>query len=133
MKKIYLAIPYSGMEEESYALATRVTALLMIGEEKMNVFSPITHCHPMTKLEGVTMPGDWEFWKAIDLQYIDWCDEMIVIVPEAGYNKVLESTGVQAEIDYCAKQGKHITFMQLSSSDTIQKTVMQPNLDKYGN
>jgi len=131
MKKIYLAIPYSGMEEESYKLATRVTAKLM-SEDRHNVFSPITHSHPLTQLEGIDMPGDWAFWKEIDLQYIDWCDEMIVIVPEAGYNKVLESTGVQAEIDYCAKQGKHITFMQLSSSDTIQKTVMQPNLDKYG-
>ena len=131
MKKIYLAIPYSGMEEESYKLATRVTAKLM-SEDRHNVFSPITHCHPMTKLDGIKMPGDWAFWKEIDLQYIDWADEMIVIIPAGGYNLVLESTGVQAEIDHCGKTGKNVTFMQLTSTDTIQKTVMQPNMEKYG-
>ena len=129
MKKIYLAIPYSGMEEASCALATRVTAKLM-SEQRLNVFSPITHCHPMTKLQGISMPGDWEYWREIDFQYLDWADEMYVVVPVGGYELVMSSTGVQAEIAYCKEHNMPVKFIQLTSSDSIRDTVMQPNMEK---
>ena len=67
MKKIYLAIPYSGIQESSYEQANKATAELMSGDKGVNVFSPITHSHPLTK-HGVR--GDWEFWKKIDFQFI---------------------------------------------------------------
>lgn len=98
MKKVYLAIPYTGMEESSYRQANRATALLLnLG---FNVFSPITHSHPLTKIEDCKVPGSWEFWQKIDYQFLDWADELYVLIPEEGMERVHLSVGVQAEIEY---------------------------------
>lgn len=106
MKKIYLAIPYSGMEESSFKQATEATAKLIEANNNLNIFSPITHSHPLTKVEGVKLPGNWEYWEQIDYQYIDFADEVWVLIPEEGYDKVTASTGVTAEINYAILQGK---------------------------
>jgi hypothetical protein len=95
MKKIYLAIPYSGMEESSFRQANEATVhLLNMG---FNVFSPITHSHPLTRYN---LPGTWDFWEQIDYQFLDWSDRLLVVIPEEGIDKVLHSKGVQAEIKY---------------------------------
>ena len=110
MKKIYLAIPYSRMEESSYKQATETTARLIEANNGLNIFSPITHSHPLTKVEGVTIPGDWAYWEQIDYQYIDWADEVWVIIPKEGMIPVDNSTGVQAEIKYARNQGKKVVI-----------------------
>ena len=95
MKKIYVAIPYSGMEESSYQQANKVTAeILKMG---YNPFSPITHSHPLTQYN---VPGDWEFWSKVDMDWINVCDELWFIIPEEGRKRVTDSIGVQAEIKY---------------------------------
>lgn len=121
MKKIYLAIPYSGMKENSYNQATRISALI-ISQEKYNVFSPITHSHPLTKYKDISLPGDWEYWEAIDYQYIDWCDEVWVIIPEEGYEMVEKSKGVQAEIKYATKNNKKVKYITVQDMDVIDVT-----------
>ena len=103
MKKVYLAIPYSGMEPSSYFQATRATALIL--KLGINVFSPITHSHPLTQYD---VPGNWEFWSAVDYQYIDWADEVWVLIPQEGTGRVDKSTGVQAEIKYAKETGKPV-------------------------
>jgi len=103
MKKIYLAIPYTGMQESSYRQAN--VASVAVLNEGYNVFSPITHSHPLAQLEGLNVPHTWEYWSQIDYQFLDWADEMWVVVPEEGMKTVLDSTGVNAEIEYAVKQG----------------------------
>ena len=46
-KKIYLAIPFSGIEEKSFKAATEIAGLLI--SKGYIVFSPITHSHPINK------------------------------------------------------------------------------------
>ena len=110
MLKIYLAIPYSGMEQSSYDQATAATAKI-INEYCINVFSPITHSHPLVKYGA---KGTWDYWQKIDYQFIDWADEVWVLVPNEGYDRVLKSTGVQAEIKYAKETGKSIRYFSIT-------------------
>ena len=106
--KIYLAIPYSGMEESSYNQATYASVRLL--EEGYNVFSPITHSHPMSTYPENELPGTWDFWKEIDYQFLDWADELWVLVPWQGRFLIEQSTGCKAEIQYAAQNLKPITY-----------------------
>ena len=108
--KVYLCIPYSGMEESSYLQANLGTVAVL--ENGHNVYSPITHSHPLTKLTENKLPGNWEFWSAIDYQFIDWADELWVLIPTEGEERVLNSTGVQAEIKYAIEKGKSVKYMK---------------------
>lgn len=109
--KVYLAIPYSTMEESAFKQATEITAKLVA--KGINVFSPITHSHLLHKEHN--LKGDWSFWQKIDFQYIDWCDEVWVVTPIEGYNKVLNSVGVQAEIKYAQLIEKPVKEISLSN------------------
>lgn len=116
MKKIYLAIPYTGMYESSYEQANKASIkILKMGH---NVFSPITHSHPLSKnYPGAEIPTNWDFWKKIDYQFIDWADEVWVCVPKEGEKAVLNSPGVQAEIQYARKHNKLIYAIINSNPD----------------
>ena len=103
MKKIYLAIPYTGMCDSSYKQS--IYALHYLINQGLNCFSPIVHSHVLSDL-GVRQ--DWEFWSEIDYDFIDWCDEVCVLIPEEGIQKVLKSTGVNAEIKYAQETGKEV-------------------------
>lgn len=96
MKKIYLAIPYSGMEELSFKIANEVAAKLM--NEGYIVFSPISHSHPLAVSHQ--MPGTWDFWKEFDESFIlGWCDEVwVVVIGENGYDLCEKSKGINAEV-----------------------------------
>ena len=119
MKKIYLAIPYTGMEDSAYEQVNLATLLLLnLG---YNVISPITHCHPLTKIEGYTVPGTWEFWKEIDFQFLDWADEMFVLIPKEGMERIHKSTGVQAEIEYAMDNDKDVTFYSIDTLKDLYK------------
>ena len=104
MKKIYLAIPYTGYEEKSFDIANRVAAKLIL--EGYIVLSPISMSHPIAKL-GV-LDGKWDTWKTIDMEFIKWCDEVVVI--EFNERGVLESVGVQDEISFAKEIGKEVSF-----------------------
>jgi hypothetical protein len=122
MKKIYLAIPYSGIQESSYEQATRATAELMSGDHDVNVFSPITHSHPLTQ-HGVR--GDWDFWKKIDFQFIDWADEVWVVVPNEGIKHILMSVGVIAEINYANESKKPVHYYKRNpKTDKLEEVTL---------
>lgn len=116
LSKVYLAIPYSGMRRSSYKQATYCTAILM-NKGNYNVFSPITHSHPLTKYK---LRGDWAFWEQVDYQYIDWADEVFVLVPKEGLQKVFTSTGVVAEIKYATSKNKPITFIEIINDKIVE-------------
>ena len=101
-KKIYLAIPYSRYEEKSFKLANEIAAELI--RKGFIVFSPISMSHPIATIGG--LQGDWETWKKIDLEFIRWCDEVIVI--DFDEKAVNESVGVQDELKYAEEIGKPI-------------------------
>ena len=106
--KIYLAIPYSKYENESFNVANKVAAYLM--SKGYIVFSPISHSHCIA-IEN-DLPGDFEFWKALDESFIEWCDCLIIIIMENdGINRIKQSTGVQAEIKMATKEGKEIMYL----------------------
>lgn len=103
MKKIYLAIPYTGREQESFEIANQRAADLMA--RGYAVFSPISHTHPIA-LAG-DLPKHWEFWREYDICFLRWCDEVHVICLP-GWEK---SEGVRAEIEIARKLEKPIVFI----------------------
>jgi nucleoside 2-deoxyribosyltransferase len=109
MKKIYLAIPYSGMGvESSFKQANEAAAIIL--NKGFNVFSPISHCHVIAK--DHKLPETWDFWKHVDYQFIDWSDEIWVLIPKEGIEPVRNSTGVNAEIKYAKETGKTVRFFK---------------------
>ena len=102
--KIYLAIPYSGNEEESFKFANKIAGKLM--SKGHIVFSPISHTHPICK--ECELPSEWKFWKQYDESFITWCDEVWI----CDFGNWAKSIGVKAEIDIAIKLNKPIHFME---------------------
>ena len=107
MELIYLAVPYTGMAPSSFYQVTRAMAIVLKKGE-VNIFSPITHSHPLTQYD---MPQHWEFWEKIDYDFLDRVDGLYVLIPEEGIDRVLKSTGVNAEIEYAKKKNLPIKFV----------------------
>ncbi len=123
MKKIYLAIPYSGMKKSSYEQANLASAILI--DDGYNVFSPITHSHPL----HLVMPeirSDWEFWEEIDKSWIDVCDELWIVVPEEGYERVINSKGVQSELYYAFVSHKPVQYITINKFDRTWSNYPRP-------
>ncbi len=101
--KIYLAIPYSGMEQESFVLANHIAAKLM--REGHIVYSPISHAHPIAMQEH--LPTGWEYWAKTDKEFIRWCDK-VCLIRKAGWRK---SKGVQAELQLASTLKKDVVYL----------------------
>ena len=116
----YLACPYSvkaqspssrctefiAKLEECRANAATKAAVYLMHSRAWNVFSPITHSHPLHKIGG--MQGDWEFWKKIDTEYLEMsCRLVVLCIP--GWR---ESVGVQAEIVIAREMRIPVLFLQ---------------------
>lgn len=117
MKRIYLALPYSGMRESSYEQAT--TAACLVLEMGCNVFSPITHGHAMAEIKD--LPTDWDFWEEIDKQFIEWADEVWVLIPREGLEKVRDSRGVIAEIAYAKVLNRPVRFFHNEDDKLVEQ------------
>lgn len=104
----YLAGPYSYWDPtvrvSRYEHLTRAAAWLMRVYE-WNVFSPITHSHPLHAIGG--MRGDWAFWQKIDTEFIALSARLIVLTLP-GWR---ESVGVTAEISIARSQGIEVLYM----------------------
>ena len=100
---IYLAIPYSGMEELSFKISCMVTAFLM--KTGKTVYSPVVNGHILaTKYD---LPADREFWLKHDLDILCRCDELYVVTLD-GWDK---SFGVSAEIEEALSMGMPVSFI----------------------
>ena len=108
MKKLYLAIPYSGQEDYSFRKANYQAGILM--DQGYVVYSPISHTHPIAN--ECHLPTDWEYWKNIDESFLSWCD-ILYVYCLPGWK---DSKGVQAEIEIAKRLGKEIIY-----SDTKQR------------
>lgn len=106
--KIYLAIPYSGKEEESFKIANEMAGVLM--RRGHVVFSPISHTHPIAK--SCSLPCGWYFWERQDRAFIEWCDVMYVLYPKGWDVEFCKnSKGVNAEMKIAKKLNKPIMFI----------------------
>ena len=103
---IYLASPYShpdpAIREARYLAACRATAELMRGGQA--VFSPNVDSHPVT---AFGLPTNWAFWERCDRQYLQRCDELVVLTLDGWRTSV----GVQAEIKLAAELAKPVSFL----------------------
>ncbi len=104
MKKIYLANPYSHpdpyVRRERFHAACRAAARLM--EAGNIVFSPIAHSHPIS--EHLGNPLDLDFWLAQDRAFVEWADEVhVLLLP--GWDT---SKGVAMEVQWTREAGKPV-------------------------
>ena len=105
MKKIYLCIPYSFNPELSFKIANEVAAKLM--SEGYLVFSPISHTHKIADHLPEIVRTDSEFWMQHDLPFVEWCDEIcVVVIGEFGMDLIHESKGCTIEIAHAKKHKK---------------------------
>lgn len=103
MRKLYLAIPYTGIEDVSFEVANITAARLM--NEGNIVFSPISHSHYIAA-EGGLEKG-WDYWCTFDIEFIKWCD-IVMVVKLDGWDK---SKGVLSEIAIAQSMGKPVEFI----------------------
>jgi nucleoside 2-deoxyribosyltransferase len=109
--KIYLAIPYSYNPEESFRIANKIAARLM--KEGHNVFSPISHSHPIANHLPEELRTDSEWWMTQDLPFVEWADEVhVVSIGGYGWDLIEESKGVQREILHAAQHGKPVNVIE---------------------
>lgn len=102
-RKIYLAIPYAGMERRSSRIADAITIRLL--RRGAHVFSPITYGHAMTRRHS--LPGSWEFWKGLDTEFLEWADELWVVTLEGWKTSV----GVSYEVEKARQLGKPVRYL----------------------
>lgn len=105
MKKVYIAIPYTGMEESSYKQCVIAVSHLIKNNPKVMFFSPIINSHPLTKYG---LGGDWEYWEKVDLEWLALCDTFLGIIPREGMGKVIKSTGLREEYLFAEENKKEI-------------------------
>jgi nucleoside 2-deoxyribosyltransferase len=77
-KVIYLSIPYTFWPQKSFEIANKISAKLMTDEAI--VFSPISHSHPIADNMPIVLRTDHEFWMKQDLEMLNRCDELLVVV-----------------------------------------------------
>lgn len=120
MTKIYLATPYSGMEESAYSQVTYMAGLLTVAG--YDVFSPITLSHAMI-LEGIKLPTDHEYWLQRDHRALEECDEIWVLIPDEGQEKVKHSKGCIAELQCAFENGIPHKYVKLGETDNSFTTI----------
>lgn len=105
MRKVYIAIPYTGMEKSSYEQCVVALSHLIKNNPDVMFFSPIINSHPLTKYG---LGGDWEYWKKIDLEWLALCDIFLGIIPREGMKKAIKSIGLKEEYLFAEENKKEI-------------------------
>lgn len=112
---IHLASPYSHpsalVRRERFEAACRAAAALL--RAGIPVFSPIAHSHPIAQ-HG--LPGSWDFWRAVDCEYLRRCDALVLLrLP--GWER---SVGVHAEVAAARQWGMPIIELDPAALDRRQ-------------
>ncbi len=116
MKKYltYLAGPYShpnpDIQQQRFEKLTHAAGWLM-EQFGWNVFSPITHSHPLHQCANV--PGDWAFWKKIDTEYLHMSRRVVVLTLD-GWEK---SVGVTAELKIAKRLSIPVLFLSIQNGE----------------
>lgn len=107
MKTVYLALPYSHEDErvrESRFIAANMAAAKLY-ESGYNVFSPISHSHPISIF--MDNSNDSSFWTSVDEFWQSRCDYLFILALP-GWD---ESIGIKKEINTADKNGQKIFFI----------------------
>lgn len=110
----YLAIPYSGMEHESYAHSLNAVSVYL--KNGVPAYSPIVHQHVVA--EQFDLPKDYAFWRAADEAMIATCGAFHVLVPPGWEKYVRASKGVRMELRHAHGIGKHCHAVRLDGDDS---------------
>ena len=105
---VYLACPYSDPDQEvrlKRFYAANVIASELMRTRHENVFSPISHTHPIAEDGG--LPLGWDFWQECDRAILSVCHKMYVLKLDGWQN----SRGVLAEMDIAGQMGLPIEFL----------------------
>jgi nucleoside 2-deoxyribosyltransferase len=115
MKKVYLAIPYTNLEEISYKAANEVAAMLIA--QKICVFSPISHSHPIWEAGDGIVENDHDTWMKQDRNFVEWCDAVYVIelVNLNGAGLIYKSKGVMQEIEWAKNFNKELKMIKYNT------------------
>ena len=131
MKRIYVAIPYTRVEEKSFEMANHAAyEIIKMGHIPL---SPISMSHPIVQASihdgkyEKELLGTWEVWSKIDYSFIDWSEEIWIV--EMTPNLVTESVGVQAEIKYGVENGKTIRYIKVNQMEDRHYEFVWPILD----
>lgn len=114
---IYLAIPYTGMEEKSFEVSCKITAdLIRAGN---CVYSPIVHSHTLVVKTGKLPQNSLDFWLKQDLIMLEKCDIMFVVQLDRWEN----SRGVQVEIEFAEDHNIPIVYLPIVNSENEEGMV----------
>jgi hypothetical protein len=108
MKRIYIALKYTGQEDESFAIANKVIGYVI--QMGYIPISPISMTHTAAKNFG--LPPDSDFWWELNKTLLDACDEIWVCSTDSLDYK--ESKGVAMEIEYARKNGMEVKFLNMN-------------------
>lgn len=121
MQLTYLAAPYSHRDPavvEARVIHIARAAAWLLENTGKNVFSPISHSHPLHVLAG--MKGDWTFWCKIDTDWLERSDDMVVITLP-GWR---ESTGVTAERGIARELELPVTYLNMTANGVFSLDVL---------
>jgi hypothetical protein len=114
MIDIYLACPYSdpdpNVRQHRFDIVNKFAARLM--KERLTVFSPISHTHPIAQYG---LPLGWDFWEHFDREFLFMCRVMIVLT----INGWVESKGVGQEVRIFKSMKRSI--FSLMPDDDLQR------------
>lgn len=115
----YLACPYSHPDEpirnSRVELATLVAAKMM--QERLAVYSPITHGHAIAEHLPPATTKQHEFWMRHCRAFMEVSSELFLL-PMHGWRL---SRGVREELDYFHASGRPVTFLDLPRSWNLDK------------
>lgn len=104
-----MACPYSHPDREvrlkRFHAANAVASELMRASRE-NVFSPISHTHPIA--EQGDLPLGWDFWEAYDRAFLSVSHKLYVLMLE-GWE---ESVGVAAELEIAREMAIPVYFLK---------------------
>ena len=105
-KLIYVATPYtdSCQEVQTYRFHRVTGASALLLKNGVFNFSPITQSHEQHMSHS--LPGTWDFWSQVDLEFLSRCDELFVLA-DPGWQ---DSVGVTAEIKFAKENNIPVTY-----------------------
>ena len=84
---------------------------------KLFVFSPISHSHPIWEAGNGLVENDHETWMAQDKEFVQWCDAVYVIelVNHNGAGLIYKSKGVMQEIEWASEFTKELRMIKYNT------------------
>jgi len=104
-----------------YRKVTKATAYWLI--KGYNVFSPITHSHPLPKYIPARLDTH-TMWLGLDFAWIDCCDELWVFMQD-GWR---DSYGVKKEIEYAKTKEMPIRYVTENNYMYLNERARQLNI-----